>query len=547
MNLIIVDDEYYTVESLRQKIEERCPDFERIFCAYNLKHAMEYFSAYEIGVMICDIEMPGGSGLELLDQIRAMGLQTSCIFLTAYAKFDYISRAMKLASSDYLLKPVEDEPLLAAIDNAAKQYRRQANARQNTLYANYWKESTLYLMEQFWQDLLSNAISQSLSGIQSELKYRKLDPTQAGQSFILLLIQCTLKEPEVFEKSLFDFALKNITREYFYNPGELSVVVRMAEGLYALPLPEDALSAGDGAGPREGWPFPNGRTPASVVLRCRQALKDFVPHFPYAFHFFVAGAACTMDEISVPYAAGAREARENVSLDSHVFDLARADERELLTQNPPFPEKHWADLILQNKNEELLMETRAYLDRLKAPGHARRESLAGFYYSFIHLLFKTLEEGHAGEAKSFLERLSVLSGDQPFTSFSEMQHFVAQALEIYQDTVSPSSNHAEVVAAVKKYIREHLYEDMTRDTLAAVVYLNTDYLSHIFKKETGNSLTNYIIDERIRRAKQLLAQRDMSIRDIAIACGFQNISYFSRQFKKSTGMTPREFRSQSGK
>jgi len=136
----------------------------------------------------------------------------------------------------------------------------------------------------------------------------------------------------------------------------------------------------------------------------------------------------------------------------------------------------------------------------------------------------------------------MLSEDAPFTSFKEMQRWIAQTLEIYEETVAAGKNHTDVVAVVRDYIKNHLYEELNRDTLAAVVYLNTDYLSHIFKKETGYSLTNYIIEERIRRAKQLLAKNEMSIRDIAITCGFQNISYFSRQFKKATGMTPREFR-----
>ena len=69
-----------------------------------------------------------------------------------------------------------------------------------------------------------------------------------------------------------------------------------------------------------------------------------------------------------------------------------------------------------------------------------------------------------------------------------------------------------------------------------------EYLQPIFKKDTGSSLINYIIDRRIAHSKELLAKGEMSIRDIAITCGFQNISYFSRQFKKSTGMTPRQFK-----
>lgn len=83
---------------------------------------------------------------------------------------------------------------------------------------------------------------------------------------------------------------------------------------------------------------------------------------------------------------------------------------------------------------------------------------------------------------------------------------------------------------------------MTRESLAAMVYLTPDYLSHLFKRETGFSLTNYIIYERIEEAKRMLAGTDKSVSEIATRCGFQNISYFSRQFRRFTGVTPREFR-----
>ena len=59
MNLLIVDDEYYTVESISNKIRTLRPDFFEIFCAYNLTQALEAFSAHPIDLMICDIEMPG--------------------------------------------------------------------------------------------------------------------------------------------------------------------------------------------------------------------------------------------------------------------------------------------------------------------------------------------------------------------------------------------------------------------------------------------------------------------------------------------------------
>ena len=102
-------------------------------------------------------------------------------------------------------------------------------------------------------------------------------------------------------------------------------------------------------------------------------------------------------------------------------------------------------------------------------------------------------------------------------------------------------NAEPVIAAVKEYIKSHLQEDLSRNDIAQAVFLSPDYLSHIFHEKTGKSLTGYITDKRIQKAEKLLTKGNMSIRDIAIACGFQNISYFSRQFKACTGKTPQEY------
>ena len=143
---------------------------------------------------------------------------------------------------------------------------------------------------------------------------------------------------------------------------------------------------------------------------------------------------------------------------------------------------------------------------------------------------------------SLHDQLARQSADQACSSFRTLQDQIADMLTVYAQCLEQARLQDNAVSTVKSYIRNHLYEELNRDSLAAMVYLNPDYLSHLFKRETGFSLTNYIIETRILESKRLLSKRDMSIQDIAIACGFQNISYFSRQFKRTTGMTPREFR-----
>lgn len=524
MNLLIVDDEYYSAESTRKKIARSGPVFNEIFCAYNMAQALEYFASHTIAVMILDIEMPGGSGLELLDHIRQNGLDTICIFLTAYAKFEYVSRAMRLTSIDYLLKPVADQDLLAAVSKAVEQYRHQTNIKLNTVQAGYWKESELYLWELFWLDLSAGAISSQESDIVSELNLRNLDSATAGLSYLPLLIQCNGMDKIPLTKDLHEFLLKNIVREYFYKKEEIPVVVRISSRFYFLPLP--------GAG----------RSRENLLSLCNQAITDFVPRFPNTFNFYIPAHCCSVPDFHAALHKLTDAAKSNVALENHVFDLSQFSAMETDNTDISFAEGRWSDLLLQRKTSSLLSETTLFLNTLQHSRRATRDTLVSFYYSFLQTLFRSMETTNAEILPMFREQISQFSMEHACSSIPNLKDWVDASLNLYEECIANSADQDAAVTTVKKYIRSHLNENMTRESLAAMVYLTPDYLSHLFKREAGFSLTNYIIYERIEEAKRLLAGTNQNISDIATRCGFQNISYFSKQFKRFTGVTPREFR-----
>ena len=94
------------------------------------------------------------------------------------------------------------------------------------------------------------------------------------------------------------------------------------------------------------------------------------------------------------------------------------------------------------------------------------------------------------------------------------------------------------------YINHHFLEDISVDSITEALFLNKNYVAHLFKKETGYSLIGYAIMLRINRAKLLLAKTDKSITELAAECGYDDFAYFSRQFKKTTGLTPSAYRKQ---
>ncbi|WP_436317789.1 helix-turn-helix domain-containing protein [Vibrio agarivorans] len=95
------------------------------------------------------------------------------------------------------------------------------------------------------------------------------------------------------------------------------------------------------------------------------------------------------------------------------------------------------------------------------------------------------------------------------------------------------------------FIEENLANSLNETSLAAQLDYSTTYFSKLFHKSTGTSFRNYVIAKRISLAKQMLTE-DKAIKVAAIAyqCGYKDVSYFSRIFKKKTGLTPASYRQQ---
>lgn len=107
---------------------------------------------------------------------------------------------------------------------------------------------------------------------------------------------------------------------------------------------------------------------------------------------------------------------------------------------------------------------------------------------------------------------------------------------------NPSS---DTIASVKRYIREHIQSTIHISELASEVFLNEQYLMRLFKKAEGISLLEYITNERLHIAKELLTGTDYPIHQVAEAVGYGNYSYFTRIFKRDVGITPQIYRQNS--
>jgi YesN/AraC family two-component response regulator len=130
--LLIVDDHKHLVQSLATTIPWEDYEITEVYQAYSGYEAIELMSIHSIHVLVTDIRMPGISGLELIERVRAEWPLIDSILLTGHSEFQYAKRAIELQAISYLLKPVRDEELIQAVQSAiGKQIEQVQSIQRN--------------------------------------------------------------------------------------------------------------------------------------------------------------------------------------------------------------------------------------------------------------------------------------------------------------------------------------------------------------------------------------------------------------------------------
>ena len=110
--------------------------------------------------------------------------------------------------------------------------------------------------------------------------------------------------------------------------------------------------------------------------------------------------------------------------------------------------------------------------------------------------------------------------------------------------VGKQSKATKDISFIKHYLETYYHESIQLEDLASMTHLSRFYISHSFKKEIGMSPMEYLIDIRIKESKILLRTTNYSISQVADIVGFTTPTYFSKQFRKSTGISPTDYREQ---
>lgn len=184
--------------------------------------------------------------------------------------------------------------------------------------------------------------------------------------------------------------------------------------------------------------------------------------------------------------------------------------------------------ILYFNDSDIEEELMPFLEKLKT----RR--LIKIQYKKMHYVEKLFSE-------------IVIEEEKKNYGYEEMQKLYLKQLFIMverfciENAENKTGSSYKLAENISKYIRENYNEDLCLAHLSSVFSMTPTYLSRFFKKSTGISLNEYINIVRITEAEKLLKNPDVTITQVAFACGFNDSNYFSSVFKKAKGITPKKF------
>lgn len=518
MNILIVDDDKYILEGIFLGVQWDSLPINKIHTARNAADARRILAQEQIHILLCDIEMPQENGLDLLAWLRAQGSDIQAIFLTSYAEFNYAQRALELGSFEYFLKPVAYDKLTRLIGDAAKKVRQVEQSKQYQQYGQYWLENETNRKENFWLRLLGGAEPAAQEQIEHMILDNKLDYC-LEERFIIMAAQPP--EPSVWPQNEADKELpvKSVVMQCCAAQQlALHCIWQDARDIWFAvlsPAQEDALLA---------------------AARCMAIPPQ--------------GAAeglriCFTGPVSVFKAYGQAEILRQM-----LFDNLTYPDRVLWTRDYTLPSDGGLEMdgaaieALLYKGDMPGMD--AYMDgffaRLLKDGKISTHAIENILVYWLQLLSGYLRQNHVQPDRLFNTQDYKAYYQGCRRTVGAVLAFMRYTVRAANDLAQIAKSERDIVGQIEHYVKNHLAEDLTRGRLAEVVYLNTDYLAHLFKQEKGISLMRYINNLRMEKAKRLLMTTKEPVYTIAAQVGYSTSSYFSKQFKEYFGVLPNEYR-----
>ncbi len=523
MQVLIVDDDIATVDVIQKSIDWEKLGIAGTFTAYNISLAKTILLEQSIDIVISDIEMPQGSGIDLLEWFREQKLSGEFLLLTCHESFDYATDAIKYQASEYLLKPFNVNVMEVALKKIILKRKEEQQLQKNSEYGKWVKENQRQLQISFWSQLLSGHIAGKEEVIASEIEKRKLE-IEREVSYCLIVSKITgIKEDrEKMSPDLMLFVVENIHSEIFCgNPDNHSVVSMDYDDYYLVATVSSVKN-------RE-----------ELSRCCEELRKDFKKMFSSEITICI-GRPCKIYEIYQTFHEEQNLIERNVAYYGSYFHEEDSTGTEEGVRSV-FAFDKLEQYFTEKKKMEILSYLKEMLNDRAFDKTLNNEVLKRGKEEILQVVYTYLGKKGIQATGLLADENLIQLGEKAFQSVIDMIRWTNYLIDCtynYEESVQKSYSLSE---KIDQYIKEHYKENIGRTEIAEQFYLAPEYLSKAYKKQTGKNIKDTIAECRIEEAKRML-ERGERVSDVAEAVGFDNFTYFSTMFKKYTGLSPNQYR-----
>lgn len=479
---------------------------------------LEYIETLCPDIVLTEIELPELSGLDILRLTRGKGYHCRFIVMSESRNFDYAYTALKYHAEDYLLKPIQADEVNTALMRISNEIRCQ-----NTSPMQPDEVQRYVFITQVCAD--PTYCFHSLEEINQIYATRFQDGL-----FVTMFIKldCPSNVMNVYENSSFlHDKIQALIHRHFDTYCYDILFDRRPDGILLL-LNYDRKYQKSFAASLE--PF---FAKARKLVHISPSLKVTL----------CIGREYT--DLSHPYEV------KNDALDARWLRMSLGTERIIYRQNVP-PKDNVPYLRQLNRQilhscEILDVETfRKSMDtyfNLPNSVLVTRDSRK-FLRRIINYLFEMNKAllSPSNDTYNFKKELDfLLNMSMNFEQYRNT--FCTHIIQLMtQITENSKTQYSRQIQEAVTYIIHHYSEPVSLNTVAANVELSPNYFSGLFKKETGQNFSDYLISYRIEKAKKLLSNSDKNISEIALEVGYSDVRYFSKLFKKKVELTPSEYK-----
>lgn len=541
IKVFLVEDEFIVREGIKNNIDWDKYGYE--FCgeASDGELAFPIISKEKPDIVITDIRMPFMDGLELSRLIKKELPQIKIIILSGHEEFEYAKAAIQIGIEEYLLKPINGDELLQAVNHVAEKIKEERENSQTANDSGDISELRINGKRELFNDLIDGETP--LSELLERGRELELDLMAECYNILMLKIQRP-QNGASYSKRIEE--LYDRVEAYAEEQREDMICFDRAPEGKAILFKGEKESDVDAKIQSFTEFFRNliaGYEDVSYfgsvghsVLRVRELNRSYeAASHVFAYRFLVDGNRIVcMEDIERP---GKMSAKDNNCLIGSV-DTGGLDKRKI------------EGFLRGGEIEETRFFVEEYIRNTGEAGNSsmifRQYIIMDMFFAATHFLSQIDEE----KAKSIQEPFS--SPEQMQDTISRLDTTVDYIVDLFQSVMEVrdrqmTEHNSDVVEVAKNYILDNYsQEDLTLNSVASHVNVSPNHLSAMFSQKTGQTFVKYLTDIRMNRAKELLKCTNKRSNEISEEIGYKDPHYFSHLFKKNVGCTPLQYRERSG-